>query len=474
MKGKTMNKQMFGQIGLTILVAAGLLMVAPIQAHDAAAHDDGGGNGDAASQGSGSVDDPFTLRKGKAVFWDGPTFVGGDLMVGFGSVEPSFENMLAGPVRDDPPPFPCDLDPDVCFDYHLTLLDDGPRLRIAADSPTRSVLGIEVYGPAGSLLASRSHYFSVEVFVEVPVAGEYLVRLVAYDIVGNPPELGGTDEIDVRMRAQLAAEDRGSPHVEALEPNLRVKLRDVQLGACDEETTGFGGLAFGTTCLRFTTATENVGEGPFEVRYTTADETDFTDGTQPAYQRIHHSDGSVVERRAGSHDTLIHPTHLHYHMTGMILHELDRVTDDVRGGLDPVASDRKIGWCGGDWRMSGWDRFFQDEADATFVVDRQGSNCGLDPSQPLAVMTLGWSDQYLAFLAGQQIHFDPADGEYVVRSRFDPDNVMLETDETDNEGYVWFKLEGTTRANHTVEVLEWGYGHSPWDPHKTVLDPYWW
>jgi len=74
----------------------------------------------------------------------------------------------------------------------------------------------------------------------------------------------------------------------------------------------------------------------------------------------------------------------------------------------------------------------------------------------------GWGDIYVYGLDGNYVEFgENTDGLYVVRSIADAFNDVLETDESDNQGYAYIKVSG-----NNIKVLERGHGSSPWDPAK--------
>ena len=52
-----------------------------------------------------------------------------------------------------------------------------------------------------------------------------------------------------------------------------------------------------------------------------------------------------------------------------------------------------------------------------------------------------------------------------LNSRQPASNDVLESDETDNAGYAYVEIRGST-----VRVLERGRGQSPWDPRKVLAD----
>ena len=52
----------------------------------------------------------------------------------------------------------------------------------------------------------------------------------------------------------------------------------------------------------------------------------------------------------------------------------------------------------------------------------------------------------------------------MVQSRVDERDAILESNENDNVAYAYVQVE-----NDVVQLLERGWGESPWDPNKTVF-----
>jgi hypothetical protein len=416
----------------------------------------------------------LTLAPGGEVFWPGETVAAAEFLTdedsdgvpvrntGYPFVSNTGE-WYSGPAngRAVPAPF-CGLQNFPCFDYELELTGPGARLRVAVDNPTVSQFGLEVYGPDGAFLTGYAHNYTTEVFVPEPETGVYRVRVVVWEV--RPASVIGVDEVTFRMRAKLERAAPASGAARALLPNLRTRFdHDFHFGECDDEATAAATIVPGSRCLRFGSWFDNAGAGPLDVRLTPAVATGLAQS--PAYQRVHYSDGSVVEREAGTHDPLPHVAHAHYHLRSMIRFELFRVEAET---LVAQGAGNKIGFCPGDFRVTGWHRFYQDRVDDTFIADRQGTNCGLDQSDPVLALTTGWSDHYGSGLAGQMMQIPAQDGEYVLRATIDPAGNIAETDDMDNAGYAYLRAAGDS-----VEVLERGLGSSPWAAGKVVLDPYW-
>ncbi len=97
------------------------------------------------------------------------------------------------------------------------------------------------------------------------------------------------------------------------------------------------------------------------------------------------------------------------------------------------------------------------------TMDRKEDNSDTDVYMGL---TAGWGDIYQFSLDGNYVEMDGAgDGFYVVRSKADAEDVVLESNERDNSAYAYIHVVGDT-----ITVLERGYGTSPWDRRKRKAD----
>jgi hypothetical protein len=178
------------------------------------------------------------------------------------------------------------------------------------------------------------------------------------------------------------------------------------------------------------------------------------------WQWIHYSDGSFQVRPAGTYEW--HEAHQHYHHVGTADYRLFRVVDDQAGELAPAGQGPKIGFCMGDYLIADWRSFDQDPRNSGM-----GRCVGTDaPLGTRMGLTKGWGDIYGYYTEGNFVDFGAnADGLYVVRVAADPDNSIAELVEGDNHGYAYIRVTGDN-----IEVLERGYGMSPWDPAKVVAD----
>jgi hypothetical protein len=171
----------------------------------------------------------------------------------------------------------------------------------------------------------------------------------------------------------------------------------------------------GRTLLRLSTATANIGEGRLEIRARSV-----IDATQrEVVQRIYRSDGSFSERLAGTFTH--HPEHGHFHFddwTAFGLREID--ADGEIGAL--VAGGAKQSFCL-------LDLVIHDASNPSFQRPGFYTRCDAD----VQGITPGWSDLYNFSLPGQWIDVTGLTaGVYWLEAIVDPDDRVLEADETNN------------------------------------------
>jgi hypothetical protein len=377
-----------------------------------------------------------------------------------------------------------------CPTFKLQLAPGGHRLRVAYDTPSRqNSFQLDVIAPDGKVTSQQgSNVFNAEVFVAKPAGGKWTVRVI--------PQ--GVDRAFFRLRAKLEAGAEPVPqgHVPLL-PNLRA-VPPFELGfvapanplnaayppdtvnpplsvagqeplsctADEMAPTDVGGGGAGD-CLRFTSGPINVGAGPFMKTFKFASDAAngglSADGAfirGPAYQDILYSDGKVETRRAGTYS--FHTTHAHFHDDGILTYELFRVDGDQ---LVPAGKGTKSGFCPADQLMGQWRSFTQEKSGFYGAGDTPTGSCYGAADDGLLALTRGWGDVYRWQRPGQYVDFTGnGDGYYVVRTTVDKANTTLETDETDNSAYAYAKITG-----RRVELIERGWGLSPFDPRKTVF-----
>ncbi len=357
-------------------------------------------------------------------------------------------------------------------DFPLKVGSGGHRLRVAVDwSSYSDYVELALVDPSGEEVEFAWGYNSAEAFVERPRAGTWIARTYAYE--------PGFDAFRVRAKLEGAPAPRPRS-AQRLLPNLRLvppfefTFNSPYDGYCEgcygrvprvtppESHTyncSAGDIAeqSAVRCLRFSLGPMNMGPGPFQMRF------DGPGLEGKVFQRIHDTDGAVVERGAGTFE--YHKTHQHYHHTGFGTLELYRVTDAARGRMVPAGTGPKQGFCTADIVMVNFERFWQapkDSTESTCLDDYTAA--GYVPSGTLMGISPGWADLYGWSMDGNYIEFgDNGDGLYVVRAIADEAGHVLETDETDNTSYAYLKIEGTK-----IRVLERGFGTSPWDPRKQL------
>ena len=241
------------------------------------------------------------------------------------------------------------------------------------------------------------------------------------------------------------------PRVRALRPNLTPLVPQTFISPADgaDPTYTFGGsfVIGGCTldevarkqaqrCLRFDSALANVGRGPLEVAYLA--DTDPAHPGPAAYQRIYRRDGSYQSRFAI--ETEYHPTHLHFHIKDMYVAKMWKVNKRGRAvGDEPVARSDKNGFC---------------PEDSTPVVSEApnrhyscfgGDGTGSDGALQVVGISAGWADIYPLSLPDQYIEISALeDGRYLFELEVDPNNVFVESSETDNRVCVLLDLQGSS------------------------------
>ena len=188
-----------------------------------------------------------------------------------------------------------------------------------------------------------------------------------------------------------------------------------------------GDRASGDRVLRFGTTVVNAGEGPLEMVGTYDPATDRTQ----AIQRVRTREGGMVERSVGSF--VFHPGHRHWHFEDFTMFELWSHRPD--GSLEELlATSGKMTFC-----LRDTDRVAPSLPDA--APRASFTACG----EEVQGISVGWGDTYGPSLPGQELDIgDLPDGRYAVRSTADPDNRLVETDETNNSAIGYVEVGGTS------------------------------
>jgi hypothetical protein len=181
----------------------------------------------------------------------------------------------------------------------------------------------------------------------------------------------------------------------------------------------------GRTLLRVTTATANVGAGKLELRGSTVN---------PAvYQRVFNLNGTYSDRLAGTFT--FHPTHGHLHFDGWLQFHLRAVTEGNGVGEIVAAGDKT----------------------SFAIIDLDAYNLSLPGASPNSVysgglvqgISVGWSDIYNKSLDDQWIDVtNVPPGAYWLESVVDPDNRVLESDETNNATRILVNYAGSAPPNN--------------------------
>jgi hypothetical protein len=195
--------------------------------------------------------------------------------------------------------------------------------------------------------------------------------------------------------------------------------------------------------LRLTTTFTNAGPGPLEL-YPVGG-VDCDGDTNPAndrlaYQRLFDdsdSDGifdraldtGSSSRQAGC--MVFHPAHNHWHFDDFASYELLRPTGEV------VAASEKVSFCL-------IDSIPFDPALLGQPADPYYTTCDEDATEGISV---GWHDVYASYLPGQAIDIQGLpDGNYCLAIKVDPSNLLVESNELNNE-----TRRGITIAGSSVD-----------------------
>jgi hypothetical protein len=335
--------------------------------------------------------------------------------------------------------------------------------------------------------AANSNQFDAEAYAPGPAPGTWTVRVM--------PQ--GVSSASFRLRAKLESHVPGPPagHV-ALLPNLKAvppmeftfiapanpanglyppdtvnppadALGVHPLSCTADEmapTTVQGGAS--TKCLRFTSGPINMGPGPYDMRFSFAQ--DLADGKLaspiahgPMFQAIHYSDGKVTLRPAGTYS--FHVMHFHFHDDNILDYKLFRVMPDH--ALVSAGAGTKSGFCPANQLLGDWRSFANEPPDGFIGSGDTGTGNCQNPVDGVLGLSPGWGDIYRWQRPGQYVEFGAnPDGLYVVRVTIDIERHVLVTNPNDNSAYALIKVVGDS-----IQLLERGQGLSPYDPGKVVF-----
>lgn len=344
------------------------------------------------------------------------------------------------------------------FDCHEFRLDvDLPRnvwrrpggvqvgIRWPLQEENKQDLDLYVYGPTGSLAARSDGFFASSaesVVVDSAANGVYRVVVV--------PRYTTRDGLSYEGLAELERLPAVEP-VRPLRPNLvslqarnirfaiGAYLFDPELPATEssscypEEIIEQGARR----CLRFDQIIANLGQGPLELHY----RLNGIATDQQLRQRIYRSNGSFSDRLADNYE--FHPTHAHFHYKGFAQSRL--WASDSSGqklGAGPVRVGRKNGFCAIDIANVWWGRKGDAGRNYYFPNCHLPENGAGEPALRQGI-SVGWADVYNWYLAGQYIEVSGlADGYYLLETEADPNDTLVEGDETDNTSTTLIQLCG--------------------------------
>jgi subtilisin-like proprotein convertase family protein len=168
---------------------------------------------------------------------------------------------------------------------------------------------------------------------------------------------------------------------------------------------------------------------------------------QEVFQRIRNSAGGSRDRTAGFF--IFHSGHGHIHFDGYSEYNLRRALPDSNGDGEPelgeiVATGGKVSFCLLDSQVF-------DNSLPGFRPGGSYHSCG-----QVQGISVGWEDVYGADLEGQEIDISNVlPGRYFLEAIVDPNNALLEADETNNVGRVLVTIPNTGRlGTYTIQVTD--------------------
>jgi hypothetical protein len=210
--------------------------------------------------------------------------------------------------------------------------------------------------------------------------------------------------------------------------------------------------------IKFSTTSWNAGDGKL-LLIPRKPVTDPVTGTtkQPVDQRVFCSGGGFYDRSAGSAE--YHPAHNHVHYNDYANYILEEATSNPQN----PRKGSKTTFCIMDTTSINT-QLDGASAAATFAY------CPTqDPQFNQQGMSIGWGDTYGSHLAGQSLSVNGlADGMYRLRHVFDPKNLLLETNENDNESCRLLEIGTGTNGRY---VADRGPCTTPATPTLTAISP---
>ncbi len=188
--------------------------------------------------------------------------------------------------------------------------------------------------------------------------------------------------------------------------------------------------ASGRFLLGFTSATDNLGDGPLWLRGRRTS----ARGPMLVEQLVERRGGSVVVLRgAGRLRYELHPPHRHWHLDDFVRYELRRLDGSL------VVRDRKSGFCLVDrWGLA------RHVAGRKPALPRFVGDCGTLRPEALAVeegSSVGYTDRYPAFFHGQDLDLTGMRaGLYELVQRANPERGLRELDYGNNAASLLLRL----------------------------------
>lgn len=229
----------------------------------------------------------------------------------------------------------------------------------------------------------------------------------------------------------------------ALYPNLKTLApRAMRLDRTDVSVNSSGVMH---NVLRFSNTAWNAGPGKFDLRATINPSTN----SGPAFQRVYDTAGGFVDHQVGS--IYYHAAHNHYHFDNWGRYELW-----TKSAYDAwVASGRTQGLA--QWTSPKTTSCVLDEESVAAVQNTpalaqyQWTGCNLTSDNTLSMgLSPGWGDTYDYYRFEQWIDLNQttlSDGQYVLRSVADPNNVLWESDQMADPA-----REGDNEATSTITI----------------------
>lgn len=212
----------------------------------------------------------------------------------------------------------------------------------------------------------------------------------------------------------------GSSEAPAL-PDLVPLPRTVELAAADPNT--------GQVAIRLDTVVANRGTAHLDLQGL-PDQGSADQAT--AYQCVAWSTDRTCMERENVGDFVWHPEHQHHHFEGFAMYELRKLTKKGRPDLRKkglAAEGNKVSFCLIDYE--------EDSDDETFMSGTGLTGWPLYSSCVVGSgsqgISQGWRDVYTSRLTGQQVVVDDVSpGTYALVITVDPDDRLLETDDSNN------------------------------------------